>query len=43
MMHTILLILKIIGIALGVAAALVVFGVLIVFAIATSGGRNPFQ
>ena len=41
--HTVLLVLKIIGISLGALAVLAVIGVLIVFALATSGGRNPFQ
>jgi hypothetical protein len=41
--HTILLILKIVGITLGVLGALAVVGVLVIFGLATSGGRNPFQ
>jgi hypothetical protein len=42
-MHTFLLILKIVGITLGAVAALVVVGALLLFALATSGGKNPFQ
>jgi hypothetical protein len=41
--HTVLLVLKIIGITLGALAVLAVVGVIIIYALATSGGRNPFQ
>jgi hypothetical protein len=41
--HTILLVLKVIGITVGIVAVLAVIGVIVIYALATSGGRNPFQ
>lgn len=41
--HIVLLVLKVIGIALGTIVALAVVAVLIAFALATRNGGNPFQ